>query len=175
MNIELTDEQRRALHAEQGKPIDLVDPATQQHYVLLAREQYERVRSLLEGPTEQAPPPPASPAAAGEEEPQRVRLRDLPTPPEVIEEVEQWCQKYRLGGKKHRQEAEEQFKLQYYFGGRAIYTLPTPEGLVVIPITGRYRGMPGLRYILFTSEERSRACHTVPSPWNDTAGEILSS
>ena len=46
--IELTDEQRQALEAEQREPLDVVDPATQQHYALLARELYERVRTLLE-------------------------------------------------------------------------------------------------------------------------------
>jgi hypothetical protein len=46
--IELTDEQRQALRAEHGKPVDVVDPATRQRYVLLLQEQYERVRSLLE-------------------------------------------------------------------------------------------------------------------------------
>jgi hypothetical protein len=47
-SIELTDAQRQALQRDQGEPVDLVDPATQQRYVLLAREQYERMRSLLE-------------------------------------------------------------------------------------------------------------------------------
>ncbi len=45
--IELTDEQRRALHAELSKPVDVVDPATQKHYVLIAQEHYERIRGLL--------------------------------------------------------------------------------------------------------------------------------
>src|SRR5882672_1802892 len=49
--IELTDDQQQALQAEQGKPLDVVDPATKQRYVLLAQEQYERVRSLLEQPS----------------------------------------------------------------------------------------------------------------------------
>lgn len=54
--IELTDEQRQALQAEQGQPIHVVDPATQQRYVLLGLEQYERVRSLLEqGPGPEQP------------------------------------------------------------------------------------------------------------------------
>ena len=48
--IELTDDQRQALQAEQGKPLDVVDPATRQRYVILAQEQYERVRSFLEQP-----------------------------------------------------------------------------------------------------------------------------
>lgn len=54
--IELTDAQRQALQAEQGKPVDVVDPATRQRYVLLAREQYERVRALLEPAGAPEPP-----------------------------------------------------------------------------------------------------------------------
>jgi len=46
--IELTNEQRQVLQAERGKPIDVVDPVTQERYVLLARERYERVRDVLE-------------------------------------------------------------------------------------------------------------------------------
>ena len=38
--IELTYEQLQALEAEQGTPVDVVDPATQRRYVLLAHEQY---------------------------------------------------------------------------------------------------------------------------------------
>jgi hypothetical protein len=56
--IELTDEQRRALQADPGRPVGVVDPATQQQYVLLAREQYERVRPLLEQPAAEAANPP---------------------------------------------------------------------------------------------------------------------
>src|SRR5271167_3489119 len=48
MSIELSNEQHRELQAGKGKPIDVVDPATSTRYVLLAREQYEKVRSLLE-------------------------------------------------------------------------------------------------------------------------------
>ena len=46
--IELTNEQSQALVAEGGKPLNLVDPATMQRYVLIAQEQYERVQELLE-------------------------------------------------------------------------------------------------------------------------------
>ena len=70
---------------------------------------------------------------------------------------------------------EEQFKLQYYFGGKSIYTLRSPEGMVVVPIPERLRGTPGLRYLLLTPEERTRACRTFPPPWDDDVAEILSS
>jgi hypothetical protein len=46
--IQLTDEQCRALSGEAGQPVDVVDPGTKQRYVLLVREQYDRVRDLLD-------------------------------------------------------------------------------------------------------------------------------
>ena len=61
--IELTDQQRQAIQAEPGMPVDVVDPATKQTYVLVAREQYEqyeRMRMLLEeGPPATTPECPA--------------------------------------------------------------------------------------------------------------------
>jgi hypothetical protein len=70
--IELTDGQRQILQAEPGKPLDVVDPATKQRYVLLAQEQYDRVRSLLE----QAPVDPGVPP--GILQSQQAFWRDLP-------------------------------------------------------------------------------------------------
>src|SRR5947209_15594513 len=102
----------------------------------------------------------------------RVRLRDLPTPAELIEAAEHLCTQYHWWGKKRRQEVEEELKLQYYFGGQAIYVMSSAEGTIVIPIPECYHGTPGLRYLLFTPEERQRVCSTVPSPWNDTVGII---
>jgi hypothetical protein len=173
--IELTDAQRQALLAGQGRPLDVVDPTTQQRYVLLAREQYERVRPLLADNAGPVPSPPV--AAAGpspaSSEPMRVRLRDLPIPPEVIEETERWCQKYGVRGAKRRREVEDQFKLQYYYGGQAAYVLDTLDGPVVIPVTERYKDTPGLRYVLLTPDERPRACLTVPPRWRDADSEIL--
>jgi hypothetical protein len=76
--IELTDEQRQALQAERGKPVDVIDPATRQRYVLLAREQYERVRSLIEraaGPGMSGPAPGVPPGILRS---QQAFWRDLP-------------------------------------------------------------------------------------------------
>jgi len=105
------------------------------------------MRSLVEGgpklslslgsPTAIAPVP--------EGKPQRVRLRDLPTPSEVRAEAERCFQKYGWGGKKNRRELEERLKLQFYYGGEAVYVLRTPEGPVVIPIEEHYKGTPDLR------------------------------
>ena len=54
--LELTREQRRHLETERP-PVEVVDPATDRTYVLIAREQYERVRDLLAAPAEPAPDP----------------------------------------------------------------------------------------------------------------------
>lgn len=76
--IELTDAQRQALQAEQGKPVDVVDPATRRHYVLLAREQYERVRALLEPAGAPEPPEAAAEVPPGILRSQQAFWRDLP-------------------------------------------------------------------------------------------------
>jgi len=48
--IHLTEEQRRLVEAEQGRPVDVLDPSTNRTYVLIARDQFERVRELLDPP-----------------------------------------------------------------------------------------------------------------------------
>jgi hypothetical protein len=164
--IELTEAQRQALQAGCGKPVEVVDPATQERYVLLAREQYEQVRPLLQGVAEQPLPPPAPPAfpPTGDGEPPRVRLRDLPMPPLVVEEVKRLCKQYGWP----RKAAEEQCLLSYYFGGQSIYVLSTPKGTVVVPITEKYKDTADLPYVMLTAEERLHACLTSPSRWDDT-------
>lgn len=78
MSIELTDEQRLALQAEPGKPVDVVDPSTSQRYVLIAREQYEQVRSLLEDGEAPEKPEGASEIPPGILRSQQAFWRELP-------------------------------------------------------------------------------------------------
>jgi hypothetical protein len=174
MKIELTDQQEQAI--KQGRPVEVVDPTSKRTLVVMARELYERARSFLEGSPEPASPAPVAPPAAAPaatssegDEPRRIRLRDLPTPPEITQEVEQYYKKYRWD----RRQTEQELKLQYYFGGQALYVLRSPEGPVVIPIQGRYLDMADLRYVMLKPEERDHACYTVPSRWHDTIAEIL--
>ena len=49
--IHLTEEQRRLVEAEQGRPVDVIDPTTDQAYVLIARDQFAGVRELLDQPS----------------------------------------------------------------------------------------------------------------------------
>jgi len=108
-SIELTPVQGQALRAEEGKPVAVVDPATQQCYMLLAREQYELVRSLLEGKPQQATSSESSPAAAAREgKPLRQCLRDLPLPAAVAAEADRYCRRLGLWRAKNRRQMEEQ-------------------------------------------------------------------
>jgi hypothetical protein len=54
MRLELTELQRRAVQEQAGRPVEVIDPDTRRAYVLLAREQYERIRSGLESEPEPA-------------------------------------------------------------------------------------------------------------------------
>ncbi|HZU38246.1 MAG TPA: hypothetical protein VFA18_20145 [Gemmataceae bacterium] len=74
--IELSEQQRLILEREQGKPVDVIDPATQRRYVLLTRELYERNRQLLEPPTWEPAAAPAIPSAVLRA--QQAFWRDLP-------------------------------------------------------------------------------------------------
>jgi hypothetical protein len=44
----LNEEQQRALREQAGKPIEVVDPDTNRVYLIIDREQYERLRPLFE-------------------------------------------------------------------------------------------------------------------------------
>src|SRR5882724_6130634 len=48
MTLELTEQQRQMMAEQPGRPLALVDPVTLRTYVLIASEQFEKVRPLLE-------------------------------------------------------------------------------------------------------------------------------
>ena len=166
--IELTPEQREAV--AQGEPVRVVDEATQDALVLMRAEVFDRMAGLP-GHSAQHTVPPAPLRAY--QQPVRVCLRELPTPPEVAAEAERWVKQYGRSGKNGRRDAEDRFKLQYYYGGQEVYTVRTAGGLVVIPIPEQYQSTPDLRYRLLTAAERTTACLEVPPPWNDDVNEIL--
>jgi hypothetical protein len=49
MIAQLTDELRDALRQHEPGPLPMVDPATNRHHVLIAQEQYDRLKPLFEG------------------------------------------------------------------------------------------------------------------------------
>jgi hypothetical protein len=72
-DIELTDELRRALATSGSAPIPLVDPTTNQRYVLLAQEEYDALQPLNKSAQQQL-----SLVPAGILRSQRAFWRELP-------------------------------------------------------------------------------------------------
>lgn len=64
MMTELTPELQQALDTQANAPPRLVDPRTKKAYVLLAAEQYERIKALLEQDDDLNPTYPAQMEAA---------------------------------------------------------------------------------------------------------------
>jgi hypothetical protein len=78
--LELTERQRQAVLEHPGDPVEVIDPDTRYPYVILARDQYERMRCLAE--SERASTPRVAEAAsdipAGILQSQKAFWRDLP-------------------------------------------------------------------------------------------------
>jgi hypothetical protein len=53
--IELTEQQRREVKELDGNAIDVIDPETKQEYVLVRKERYERIKTLLYDDSEWTP------------------------------------------------------------------------------------------------------------------------
>lgn len=87
MHIHLTDEQRRL--AEEGQPINLVDPQTHESYVLLTKQRFEQVRPLL------TPPPAPGVVSEGIRLSQEALRRDLPQLLQQPRLVGQWVAYHR--------------------------------------------------------------------------------
>jgi hypothetical protein len=74
--LELTEQQRQAIQEQPGEPVEVIDPNTRCAYILVAREQYERMRSLVE--TEREPTDGVTEVAPGIPRSQQAFWRDLP-------------------------------------------------------------------------------------------------
>jgi hypothetical protein len=164
--VVLTDEQRQALQAERGNPVEVVDPATQERYVLLTREQFERLN-----------PPPAPATAAGGPrggKPLRQAIRDLPLPPEVAAEAIRYCKRLGLWRARYRRQMEEQMKLQHYYGGLWIAYLRTDVGSVVVAAAESLNDPLFDEQLSFlTPEERRAAVIDSPPQLFDEQSAIL--
>ncbi len=80
MSLELTEQQRQALADRPLGPVELIDPATQRAYVLIAAEQFQRVADFLapELTASQSPPPDIAAIPPGIRKSQEALRRDLP-------------------------------------------------------------------------------------------------
>jgi hypothetical protein len=176
MSIELTSEQRQALN--EGRPVETVDPTDNRRVVVLPADIFAKmvqvpVTSSIPSQSD-TPSPPGSPSP--ERQPLRIRVRDLPAPPEVQQRIDQICRRLSLGRGKYRQNVEEELKLSYHFGGRWIALLSTPEGPVVVAVADDLASdsLTAQLASLSPAEQRQRTLF-VPSSWNGDQPELPTS
>jgi hypothetical protein len=162
--MQLTEEQHQLVEAAKGQPVDVVDPQSNRAYVLLQAELFQRVRPILQ---EEGVPRCALPEEAARGEPMRIKLRELPMPLEVAEETRRYCKKLGLWRRRSVQLAEDEAKLQYYFGGQAVVTLRSKEGPIIVA-AGRVESETfGRQLDALPAAERRQVSYSFPSVWND--------
>jgi hypothetical protein len=106
--------------------------------------------------------------APGHPPPGRQEIRQLETPPEVAALAKEYCRQLGRRGAREIRHVEDDFKLQYYYGGREILYLDTPGGRVIVAAgTPCLENVRGVKDAL-PPEERRRAIFYVPDLWGDT-------
>src|SRR5260370_14371527 len=93
-------------------------------------------------------------------------MKDLPTPPEVVEAVELCCQEKGNWGET-RQEMEERFKLDYYYGGTVVAYLRTAQGLAIVATEDMTQAEYDAAKARLTPAERAKLRAAVPPVWNE--------
>jgi hypothetical protein len=171
--IQLTDEQRVLIEASGGQPVTIVDAQTQRAYVLLPAELYEKVRGIVEREAarsqQRAPSPPVQP---GESKPMRVRLRDLPLPPEILDDARRRWQKRGMWDKKNAQAVADELRFQYHYGGQVVVYLPSAEGPIIVA-AGREDSEEFIRrFQALTPEERRQKITHYPPLRNDEVSHL---
>jgi hypothetical protein len=117
------------------------------------------------------PEPPKNPLIP-EKGPMRVKVRDLPTPPELAAEAKRYCKQLGTCWRKDVLEAEDELKLQYYFGGLAVSRLHTAEGPVIVAAGRRDSDAYDQLLAFLPPEERRQVVLDFPSKWNDTTSYV---
>jgi hypothetical protein len=95
MDIELTEEQRRALAEPGGYPVKIIDPQTKRNYVLLEREEYERMEAIRAKEQEVAPALAHSSVPPGIRASQEAYWNDLPELLKLKSKKRQWVAYHR--------------------------------------------------------------------------------
>ncbi len=88
MDIFLTEQQHHVLHERVDHPVHVVDPEGRRDYVLITREEYERVEPLLVKTS--SPPPAVNGVKPGIRAAQEAYWRDLPELLKLKSPKRQW-------------------------------------------------------------------------------------
>ncbi len=167
--MHLTEEQHHVVEAAHGRPVEVVDPRTQRRYVLVPAELYHRTEPALpagEMPRSGLPPE----VARGE--PLRIKLRELPMPPELAEEARRYCKQLGIWRSKYVRPIEDDLKLQYYFGGQCVVWLRSKDGPILVAAGRQASEAFGRQLDALAPEERRRVCYSFPCVWDDPASEL---
>jgi hypothetical protein len=104
----------------------------------------------------------------------RQPLKDLAVPPELARTIERYCEDQRIQEVGYQNWVAEELKLQYYYGGKDVACIDTPEGRCVLAV-----GTPvieNLSKILLSLplDERRKVAIVSPEPWEERMVSIPS-
>jgi hypothetical protein len=123
--------------------------------------------------SENAVPQPTQGEQSGLEVPVcRQYLKDLELPPEVKREVEAYCRERGYRRRADLQRVEEDLKLQFFFGGKDVGFMPTPQGRLVVAVGEMNSEAFSVQLGRLTPEERQRTILYSPEPWDTEATRI---
>ncbi len=103
----------------------------------------------------------------------RQLLKELETPATVAAALATICQRLGCQTVLDRRRVEEELKLQYYYGGRDVACLDTPEGRLVVAV-----GTPVIEDLSQVLQslppgERERLSILSPEPWEERTASVL--
>ncbi len=167
--MQLTAEQHQIVEAAHGQPVEVVDPLSNRAYVLVPAELYPRAGAV---PPEADVPRSALPPEVARGEPLRIKLRELPMPPEVAEEARQRCKELGLWRRRYVQELEDELQLSYYFGGKYVAYLKSKDGPIVVAVGRRASESFQRQLDALAPEERRQVVSWFSFVWNDPVSEL---
>src|SRR5438105_7859751 len=99
--------------------------------------------------------------------PTRVLLKDLETPPALVEAIQAACKHFKFGSSRDQLYVEEELKLQFYYGGRDVACIQTDHGRAVLKAGTPYiddwpQVLDGL-----DPDDRHKVMILTPEPWDD--------
>ena len=97
----------------------------------------------------------------------RLLLKDLETPPALAAAIQEASKLFGFRAARDRLYIEEEIKLQYYYGGRDVACIETPDGRALVAIGTPYiENWPQILDSL-NPDQRHKVAILTPEPWND--------